>query len=326
MNCTGSIAFTPAIYSLKIIKMNIKNIRLLVIILFTSHYMSAQQDAQYTQYMYNPSIINPAYAGSRDAMSIFGLYRSQWVGLDGAPQTGTFSLHTPIENSKLGLGFSLVNDRIGPSDETNLAADISYTIDVSYRYKLAFGVKASANLLNVDYTKLDIFDPSDPRFQENVENQFSPNVGAGVYLYSDNTYVGLSAPALLETKNYDGSSTYVAKEKIHYYLMAGHVFDLDYNLKFKPSALVKMTEGAPLQVDLSANFLFNEKFTAGVAYRWSAALSALVGFQINDGLFVGYAYDAETTKLANYNSGSHEVFLRFELFKKYNKIVSPRFF
>jgi type IX secretion system PorP/SprF family membrane protein len=308
------------------------NIKLLIFILFTCNYISAQQDSQYTQYMYNPSIVNPAYAGSRDVMSIFGLYRAQWVGLEGAPKTGTLSMHTPIENSKVGLGFSLVNDRIGPSDETNFATDISYTIDVSYRYKLAFGVKASANLVNIDYTKLDIFDPSDSRFQENVINKFSPNVGAGVYLYSDNTYVGLSAPALLQTKhfdgsvNYDGSSTFFAREQVHYYLMAGHVFDLDYNLKFKPSALVKMTEGAPLQVDLSANFLFNEKFTAGVAYRWSAALSALVGFQVSDGLFIGYAYDAETTKLANYNSGSHEVFLRFELFKKFDKITCPRFF
>lgn len=306
--------------------MNIKKIGLLIIIVLTSNYMSAQQDAQYTQYMYNPTVINPAYAGSREVMSIFGLYRTQWVGLEGAPKTGTLSMHTPIENSRVGLGLSLVNDRIGPSDDTTLAADISYTIDVSYQYKLAFGVKGSANLINVDYTKLDIYDPSDPRYQQNIDNKFSPNVGAGVYLYSDNTYVGLSAPALLETSHYNGMSTYVAKEKIHYYFMAGHVFDLDYNLKFKPSALVKMTEGAPLQVDLSANFLFNEKFTAGVAYRWSAALSALVGFQVSDGLFIGYAYDAETTKLANYNSGSHEVFLRFELFKKFDKIVSPRFF
>ncbi|MFH6964680.1 type IX secretion system membrane protein PorP/SprF [Flavobacterium plurextorum] len=306
--------------------MNIKKIGVLIIIVLSSNYMSAQQDAQYTQYMYNPTVINPAYAGSRDVMSIFGLYRTQWVGLEGAPKTGTLSMHTPIENSRVGLGLSLVNDRIGPSDDTTLAADISYTIDVSYQYKLAFGVKGSANLINVDYTKLDIYDPSDPRYQQNIDNKFSPNVGAGVYLYSDNTYVGLSAPALLETSHYNGMSTYVAKEKIHYYFMAGHVFDLDYNLKFKPSALVKMTEGAPLQVDLSANFLFNEKFTAGVAYRWSAALSALVGFQVSDGLFIGYAYDAETTKLANYNSGSHEIFLRFELFKKFDKIVSPRFF
>lgn len=312
--------------------MNIKNIGLLIIIALTSNFMSAQQDAQYTQYMYNPTIVNPAYAGSRDVMSIFGLYRTQWVGLEGAPNTATLSMHTPIENSRVGLGFSLVNDRIGPSDETNLGVDISYTIDVSYQYKLAFGIKGSANLINVDYTKLDIYDPSDSRFQQNIDNKFSPNVGAGVYLYSDNTYIGLSAPALLQTKHFDGSvdyngsSTFFGKEQVHYYLMAGHVFDLDYNLKFKPSAMVKMTEGAPLQVDLSANFLFNEKFTAGVAYRWSAALSALVGFQVSDGLFIGYAYDAETTKLANYNSGSHEIFLRFELFKKYDKIVSPRFF
>lgn len=300
--------------------------------LFWGGTLIAQQDSQYTQYMYNPIIINPAYAGSRGVMSIFGLYRAQWVGLDGAPKTGAASIHTPISDTNVGIGLSFVNDRIGPSDETNIAVDISYTVPVSERYKLAFGVKAIANLLNVDYTKLNIYNPSDPRFQSNVDNKFSPNIGTGAYLYSDNTYIGLSAPALLQTKHFDEtadyntSSSFVAKEQIHYYLMGGHVFDLAYNLKFKPSALVKMTQGAPLQVDLSANFLFSEKFTAGVAYRWDAAVSALVGFQVTDGLFIGYAYDAETTRLANYNSGSHEVFLRFELFKSYDKIISPRFF
>lgn len=288
---------------------------------------SAQQDSQYTQYMYNTANMNPAYAGSRGVLSIFGLHRTQWVGLDGAPTTNSFALHSPIGISKVGLGLSFINERIGPSDENSISADFSYTIRVSETFKLAFGLKATANLLNIDYTKLDIYDPNDPRFQRNIEDSFTPNIGAGAYLYSENTYVGLSIPNFLETKHYQDDGNYsVAKERMHFYLMGGHVFELSSTLKFKPSVLAKIVEGAPLQADISANFLFSEKLTLGAAYRWDAAVSVMAGFQISEGLFVGYAYDAETTKLATYNSGSHEIFLRFELFKSYDGTASPRFF
>jgi type IX secretion system PorP/SprF family membrane protein len=309
--------------------MKTKFIGLILVLLSGISY--AQQDAQYTQYMYNTIVVNPAYAGSREAMSIFALHRAQWLGLDGAPVTNNFSIHTPINGSNVGLGFSVINDRIGPSDENNIAVDFSYSIHTSDRYKLSFGLKASANLLNVDFTKLNIYNPADPRFHNNIDNKFSPNIGVGFYLHSDNTYFGLSAPYLLETKHFDksadnSSSSFVAAEKIHYYFIAGHVFDLSANVQFKPSVLTKMVQGAPLQVDLSGNFLINEKFTAGIAYRWDASFSGLVGFQLSDSWFVGYSYDMDTTKLANYNSGSHEIFLRYELFNKNNRIISPRFF
>jgi type IX secretion system PorP/SprF family membrane protein len=291
----------------------------------------AQQDSQFTQYMYNTININPAYAGSRETMSIFALHRTQWVGLDGAPVTNTASIHTPINGSNVGLGVSIINDRIGPSNENDISVDFSYTIPASDTYKLSFGLKATANLLNVDFTKLNQYDQNDYSFDTNIDNKFSPNIGVGLYLHSENTYVGLSAPNLLETKHFDryastGANSHVATEKIHYYLIAGHVFDLSSSVKFKPSILTKMVQGAPLQVDLSGNFMINDKFVAGVAYRWSAAVSAMVGFQASDSWFIGYGYDLETTKLANYNSGSHEIFLRYELFNKYNKIISPRFF
>lgn len=309
--------------------MKTKFIGLILVLLSGISY--AQQDSQYTQYMYNTIVVNPAYAGSREAMSIFALHRAQWVGLDGAPVTNNFSMHTPINGSNVGLGLSVVNDRIGPSDENNIAVDFSYSIKTSERYKLSFGLKASANLLNVDFTKLHIYNPGDPRFQDNIDNKFSPNIGVGFYLHSDNTYFGLSAPYLLETNHFDksagnSSSSFVAREKTHYYFIAGHVFDLNANVQFKPSVLTKIVQGAPLQVDISGNFLINEKFTAGLAYRWDAAFSALVGFQVSDSWFIGYAYDMDTTKLANYNSGSHELFLRFELFNKNDRIISPRFF
>ncbi|MCC9074331.1 type IX secretion system membrane protein PorP/SprF [Flavobacterium sp. F-65] len=304
-----------------------KKIRFILLVLFFYNALWSQQDSQYTHYMYNTTSINPAYAGSRGVMSIFGLHRNQWVGLDGAPLTNVVSFNTPINNSNVGLGISVINDQIGPMVENDIAADFSYTINTSANYKLSFGLKATAGLLNVDYTKLNVYDPTDPEFQNNIDNKFSPNIGAGVYLHSDKFYVGLSLPKILENSYFDKSAyTYVARERINYYLMAGYVFDLDYNLKFKPSLLTKVVDGAPLQMDISANFLFDDKFTAGVAYRWSAALSAMVGFQVTDGLLIGYAYDAETTKLANYNSGSHEIFLRFELFKNYDRIISPRFF
>lgn len=292
----------------------------------------AQQDSQYTQYMYNTININPAYAGSREAMSIFVLHRAQWVGLDGAPVTNTVSLHTPMNSSNVGLGFSIVNDKIGPSDESTISADFSYTIPTSETVKLSFGLKASASLLNIDFiNKLSKYDLNDYQFETNIDNKFSPNIGAGVYLHSENSYIGLSVPNFLETKHFDryasrGANSHVAAEKMHYYLIAGHVFDLSSEVKFKPSVLTKLVQGAPLQLDLSGNFLINEKVMAGVAYRWSAALSAMVGFQVNDSWFIGYSYDLETTRLENYNSGSHEIFLRYELFNRYDKMVSPRFF
>lgn len=303
----------------------------IAVLLLMSIASYSQQDSQFTQYMYNTINVNPAYAGSRETMSIFALHRTQWVGLDGAPVTNTASIHAPINGSNLGLGVSVINDRIGPSDENNIAVDFSYTIPASDRYKLSFGLKASANLLNIDFTKLNPYDQNDYAFDTNIDNKFSPNIGVGLYLHSDNTYIGLSAPNLLETKHFDryagtGANSHVATEKIHYYLIAGHVFDLSPSIKFKPSTMIKAVEGAPLQVDISGNFMFNEKFVAGVAYRWSAAASALVGFQVNENWFIGYGYDLETTKLANYNSGSHEIFLRYELFKRDNRIVSPRFF
>lgn len=290
----------------------------------------AQQDAQYTQYMYNTSVINPAYAGSREVLSIFGLHRTQWAGLEGAPSTNNISINSPV-GKNVGLGLSIVNDKIGPADENNFAVDFSYGFPVSENYKLSFGLKGSANILNVDFTKLNIYNPGDPRFQNNIDNRFSANVGAGIYLNSDKSYFGLSIPYLIESKHYDGTapsgaSTFIASEKMHYYFVAGHVFDLNENLKFKPSLLTKMVEGAPLQVDLSGNFLINNKFTAGLAYRLDASFSALAGFQVSDSIFIGYAYDRETTKLANYNSGSHEFFLRFELIKRNVQIISPRFF
>jgi type IX secretion system PorP/SprF family membrane protein len=286
----------------------------------------SQQEAQYTQYMYNTANINPGYAGSRGVLSILAMHRTQWVGLDGAPVTNTLTASSPVTN-RLGLGISIVNDRLGPSTENTFTADASYAIPVSDNYKLAFGLKATANVLDVDFNKVKLFTTSDPfGLRQNIDSRFFPNVGAGLYMYSNKGYLGASVPYMLERKYYNNDVQFTASERMHLHLIGGYVFDLTDDIKFKPSSLIKVVKGAPLQVDLSANVLFNEKLTLGLAYRWSAALSAMAAFQISDSWLIGYAYDRETTRLGSFNSGSHEIFLRYELFKKYDKIVAPRFF
>ncbi len=310
-------------------------IQLVLVCLFTMATLQGQQDAQYTQYMYNTMSVNPGYAGSRGQFSAAALYRSQWVGLNGAPETFTLNLHSPIRDSNLGYGVSVVNDNIGDGtvSETNIEAVLSYTIDVSLEGKLSFGLKAGGHLLNLDFNKLRNFD-AEPVSTDNIENRFSPNFGLGIYYHTNTFYAGLSAPNLLQTEYFDNgqqdanSVQFLSKERINFYLITGVVLDLNGNLKFKPAVLTKMVGGAPLQVDLSASFLFNDKFSFGAAYRLDAAVSGLVGFQISEQLMLGLAYDRETTALGGtqFNDGSFEVFLRYELVKSFQRLVSPRFF
>ncbi|SHJ95997.1 type IX secretion system membrane protein, PorP/SprF family [Maribacter aquivivus] len=291
----------------------------------------AQQDAQYTQYMYNTISVNPAYAGSRGVLSIAALHRSQWVGLDGAPTTQTLNFHTPVSDH-VGLGLSVVNDEIGngTNQDTYIDAAFSYTVNTSEEGKLSFGLKAGGHLFNVDFTKLRNYGAETNL--PNIDNKFSPNFGAGIYYHTDQFYAGLSVPNFLQTEHFDSSDTnsssLIAQERMNFYLITGYVFDLKNNVKFKPAALIKAVKGAPLQVDLSANFLFNDKFSLGAAYRWDAALSALFGFQLNDQLMLGLAYDKETTDLGatRFNDGSFEIMLRYEFLNKYKRVITPRFF
>lgn len=309
-----------------IFQKKVKKIGISIVLLCCFSQVQAQQDPQYTQYMYNTSVINPAYAGSRGVFSVFGMYRTQWVGIDGAPKTANVSMNTPLGESGLGLGVNFINDKIGAMSENTISVDLAYGIELNTNFKLAFGVKGTANLLDVDYTKLNIYNPSDPATQENINNKFTPNLGAGIYLYSDKSYLGFSVPNFLTKDRYNDNEVATMRQKATYNFMGGHVFDLSPSLQLKPAFLLKAIQGTPLQVDLTANFLIVEKFTLGAAYRWDASVSALAGFQITNDLFIGYAYDAETTKLARYNSGSHEVFLRFELSKRNSRVNTPRFF
>ncbi|MBR9855579.1 MAG: type IX secretion system membrane protein PorP/SprF [Algicola sp.] len=302
---------------------------ILVLLIFGLVNMQAQQDAQYTQYMYNTVSVNPAYAGSRGHLSIAALYRNQWLGLNGAPETQTLNVHTPVGYRGVGLGLSVVNDKIGPTSETYFDVDFSYTIQTSWEGRLSFGLKASAHMLDIRYSQLDEFEiDRQLQSQQDIQNKFSPNIGAGVYYHTDRFYAGLSAPRILETTHFDTSSISTAKEQINLYLITGYVWDLNPFLKFKPTLLTKAVQGAPLQVDLSANVMFNEKFIGGIAYRWDAAFSGLFGFMLSDQLMLGLAYDRETTELgaATFNDGSFEIILRYDFIRNIGNLKSPRFF
>ncbi|TPG36228.1 type IX secretion system membrane protein PorP/SprF [Flavobacterium pectinovorum] len=299
---------------------------IITIVLLGIFEASAQQESQYTQYMYNTMTFNPAYTGSREIVSAMGLYRTQWVGLDGAPKTMNFSLQSPLGYHGNGIGLNVVNDKIGPTDNTGLMVSYAYTILAGNDTKISFGISGGFDNFSVDYGKVLTKDGND-NYLTGKESQFSPNVGAGIYVHSYDWYVGLSIPKLLKTNFYDDVASSIYTNKSHIYAMAGYVFDINPYLRFKPAVLTKLVVGAPIAVDLSANFLINDRFTIGAAYRINASVSGLAGFQISDGIQVGYAYDYETTHLGKYNSGSHELFLRFDIFDKTAKrMINPRFF
>ena len=309
--------------------MNITLSKLFVFILLGGLFSSiqnlqAQQDSQYTQYMYNTVSVNPAYAGTRGSLSMLGVYRNQWVGLDGAPETLNFAVHSPIGVQGVGVGLGFTSDKIGPSTESIITADFSYTINFSEVTKLSFGVKGGLSLLDLDPNKLLIYDPND--YDLTQKSYSSPIVGAGLYLHSEDWYLGFSSPNLLETEHYDDVQVSTATEKTHLYFIGGYVFSINSNLQLKPAVLAKGVVGAPLAVDVSANALLYNRITFGLAYRLDAAVSGMAGFQVNENIMIGYAYDYDTTDLGNYNSGSREIFLRFELGTKRMAKVNPRFF
>lgn len=315
-------------------------IAILVLLLLGTYTSKAQQDPQYTQYMYNTQVVNPGYAGTKGALSFGLLGRTQWVGFGGAPKTGTFTVDGSIgQMDNMGLGLSIVHDEIGPATESNINIDYAYRISTSETGNVSFGLKAGIDVLNVDFSKLNIpIEGQGDIFENNIDNQLQPQIGAGVYYYTNKFYAGLSVPNFLTTKHFDESKIdnivddpssvageTTAAERLHYFFIAGYVFDLSENLKFKPATLVKAVNGSPLQWDLSANFLINEKFTLGASYRWSAALSAMAGFQVSDAIFIGFGYDYQTTDLETYSDGSYEVMIRFDVFSN-PSIVAPRFF
>jgi len=297
-----------------------------LVVIFTSVTESyGQQDPQYTQYMFNTMSVNPGYAGSKEDLSVTALARTQWVGFPGAPETQTLSIHSPIGFSGLGIGVNLINDKLGPSQEYYFDTNISYTVKTSDNARLAFGLKLGVRSLSLDWSKGKYQNPTDVVFNNNINNKILPTLGAGLYYYTDNWYAGISIPNFLRTEHYSDLIESTAVERLHYFIIAGYVFNLSEEIKFKPAVLSKIVAGAPLSVDLSANFLINEKVNLGIAYRWDDSISSIFGYQVTDKLNIGYAYDLTTSNYRNYNSGTHEVVLIFDVLKT-PKLKSPRFF
>lgn len=289
-----------------------------------------QQLPQFTQYMYNTISINPAYAGSRETLSVVGLHRSQWVGFKGGPITQTLSAHTPLTNEKIGVGLSIINDKLGYQNFSYIYGDFSYTINTGEKTKLAFGLKAGFTQYSLSQT-LRGNEPNDPSIY-GVEDRWSPNIGVGFFWHTQKWYLGLSAPRILNTNyNKEGNSSgiqYEALERISYYFTGGYVFNLSDNTKFKPAALIKATNGAPLSYDLTANFLFHEKLWLGASYRinnYTSAIGGLADFQISKEIRIGYTYEYPLSDINAYTGGTHEILLMFEVFKV-KRIKSPRYF
>jgi len=271
-----------------------------------------QQDPQYTQYMYNMNILNPAYAGSAETLSFGVLGRVQWVNIDGAPKTFTLSANAPIME-KVGAGISFIADEIGPVKEQNVFADFSYTLQTSERGRLAFGLKGGLTFHNLDALALTTIDP-ETQSDLDLQNKVIPNFGAGAFYYTNKFYLGLSMPNILEVRHFEeGNGVFEASEKVHYFLTSGYVFDVSESLKFKPSIMAKGTPGSPLSLDLSANFLMNDRLELGMSYRWDDSISGLVSLGVTKDFRIGYAYDFTTSNLGSFNAGSHEVFLLWDV-------------
>src|SRR5690554_153666 len=289
-----------------------------------------QQDPQYTQYMYNMSVLNPAYAtDNADVINLGLLYRAQWVGIDGGPTTGAFFAHSSITERVEG-GISIMYDQIGDVvKETNAFVDIAYVIPMGKTHKLALGLKAGATFFSTDFNGFVYSDPVvDPAFASNLSKTF-PNAGIGAFYFGEQFYLGASAPNLLRSKHLEEDSGVVVNgvEEIHTFITGGYVFRLNDDLKFKPAFMTKAVTGAPLSLDLTANALFNDNFEFGVGYRFDDSVSALFNIQVAPPIRIGYSYDYTLNNLGKFNSGSHEILILFDIGlveKGYDK--SPRFF
>lgn len=290
----------------------------------------AQQDPMYTMYMWNTLSVNPGYAGSADLFTITGLAREQWVGLDGAPSTQTLTLHTPLSNNAIGIGLSAVHDEVGPVNNTLLFGDFAYRIRVTKNARLAFGLKAGVDLFQADLTSVPGTDVGDPLFQQNTSSSAKPNFGFGLYYWSKKGYVGISTPKLMQHSRLgvdDANGTVSAiTQKRHLFLIAGYVFTFSPAVKFRPSFLLKAVDGAPLSIDLTANFLLLERLWLGAAYRNEDSMAGIIAYNITEQLRAGYAYDLTLSPLRAHEGGTHELMLQYDLSFTREKTLSPRYF
>ena len=301
-----------------------------------------QQEPQYTQYMYNIGSFNPAYSATVDYVEFTPLYRAQWLDIEGAPRTLRIGGNLPFSNEKNGMSVNIIYDEIGPASQTFFDVGYAFQINVSETTRLSFGVEAGGSLLNIDFSKGNFQNPSEPLIAQTQTNNFYPTFGAGVFLYEENWYLGMSVPNFLSGELYNEEVTSLIQEQFQYNFIGGFVFGVSDNLLFKPAFLMNFSEGSPANVNLSANALVNERFTLGVSYRFDNAVSGLAGFQISNGVFAGYSYDHVINNLSSFANGSHELIFKFYLGRegsgrtksnrpkkskgKPKRIDSPRFF
>ncbi len=304
-----------------------KNRIVQIVFLFVGVFAFAQQDPNYTQYMYNMSVVNPAYAGSKENLSMGLLHRKQWVEIENAPTTSTFFGHSPV-GKNVGMGLSVISDKIGPVEENNVYGDFSYTLKLGSEHKLAFGLKAGITMHKVglfDKVYPTLPDANDPAFIENINNSYF-NLGSGLFYYTNKYYLGLSVPNMIKSNHLDYNGRQFGSEVSHYFLTGGYVFDLTESVKFKPFFMVKSAFEAPTSLDLSTNFLFNQKFEIGATYRLEDSFGAMVNYAITPNLRIGYAYDHVVSDLNVTTPTSHEIILLFDLNFPKKVSSSPRFF
>ena len=286
----------------------------------------AQQDPLYSQYMFNTLAVNPGYAGSADIFTVMALSRHQWVGFTGAPATQTVLAHTPLPARSMAMGLSLLNDKVGPTRQTGGYVDFAYRIRTGKSSRLAFGLKGGANLYQADLASLSSVDPDQANVS--IAGKALPNFGFGLYWHGPRFYAGLSAPKLLENDidAVQAAGIVTAAERRHYFLVGGYVIDIDRSTRFRPSVMVRMVDGAPLSIDLNANFLFRDRIWLGGMYRVGNSFGLLGQYQVNDQFRIGYAFDLTTTSIGAYNGGTHEVMLNYDLRFFTGRTVSPRYF
>jgi type IX secretion system PorP/SprF family membrane protein len=313
----------------KINCMRVVNTRwvLLALILVISETADAQQRPMYSQYMFNMLNINPAYAGSRGVVSATALYRDQWVGIPGAPKTASFSLDMALNEKKIGLGIQLYDDRLGVERTTGLNASYAFRVQFSNSGTLSLGLQAGLLNYRANYSEVRTYQPGDPSFAQNI-NGLLPAFAAGIYYNADKFYIGVSTPALLQTKLRNDNTADVSStgRDLHLFLASGFVVGLGQNLMLKPSVLVKAVSGAPVEYDLNANLWIQNTLALGFSYRTGDAYVGMVELQMNKQLRFGYAYDKTFSNLGALNTGTHELMLRMEFGSSNSKVASPRYF
>lgn len=300
---------------------------LTVLLLVISFSAFGQQDPLFSQYMFNKLLVNPAYAGSRENLSIDILDRYQWVGIEGAPNTITLAAHSLLESKKVGLGLYVFRDELGPTINQGIMGTYAYRIQTR-RGWFSFGIQGGIKYFNFDWNAINTRDPDYMFYPQDVE-KITPDVNLGIYYQTPKFFAGLSSKQLLENEygvgELDGNTTF-ARLARHYYAMAGFAFPLNDKIIFRPSMLGKFVRNAPLQMDFNASFLFNDLFWVGASFRTEKAVVFLTEFRVTDFMRVGYSFDLYLNELQLHNKGSHEFRLGFDIATRKSRMKTPRYF